>query len=71
LLLAGTALVGADEFRTPAISAVRVEWFVLNDKPTTEIYTRPAVAPAFSFTGQRRLPPFDPRMTPALVQLNG
>ena len=71
LLLAGTALVGADEFRTPAVSAVRVEWRAALDQLRSEINTQPAVAPAFTFTGQRRLPPFDPRMTPALVQLNG
>jgi murein DD-endopeptidase MepM/ murein hydrolase activator NlpD len=71
LLLAGTALVAADEFRTPAVSAVRVEWRAALDQLRSEINTRPAVAPAFSFTGQRRLPPFDPRMTPALLQLNG
>ena len=71
LLLAGTALVGADEFRTPAVSAVRVEWRAALDQLRSEINTQPAVAPAFTFTGQRRLPRFDPRMTPALVQLNG
>jgi Peptidase family M23 len=70
-LLAGTARVAADEFRTPAISAVGVEWRAALDQLRSEINSRPAVAPAFSFTGQRRLPPFDPRMTPALVQLNG
>lgn len=70
-LLAGTAGVAADEFRTPAISAVRVEWRAALDQLRSEINTRPAVAPAFTFTGQRRLPLFDPRMTPALVQLNG
>ena len=32
--------------------------------------TQPAVASAFTFSGQRRVPAFDPRSTPALVQLN-
>ena len=36
----------------------------------SEINTQPAVASAFTFSGQRRLPAFDPRSTPALVQLN-
>ena len=71
LLLAGNAFAAADEFRTPAVSAVRVEWRAAIDQLRSEINAQPAVAPAFTFTGQRRLPPFDPRMTPALVQLNG
>jgi hypothetical protein len=70
LLLAGTANLTADEFRTPAILAVRVEWRAALDQFRSEINTQPAVAPAFTFTGRRRLPPFDPRATPALVQLN-
>jgi hypothetical protein len=70
LLLAGTAGLRADEFRTPAISAVRVEWRTALDQLRSEINTQPAVASAFTFTGQRRLPAFDPRSTPALVQLN-
>jgi hypothetical protein len=70
LLLAGTAGLAADEFRTPAISAVRVEWRSVLDQLRAEINTRPAVASAFTFTGRRRLPAFDPRSTPALLQLN-
>ena len=70
LLLAGTAVLAADEFRTPAISAVRVEWRAALDQLRSEINTQPAVASAFTFSGQRRLPRFDPRSTPALVQLN-
>ena len=70
LLLAGIAIVSADEFRTAAISAVRVEWLAALDQFRSEISTRPAVASAFTFSGQRRLPAFDPRTTPALVQLN-
>jgi hypothetical protein len=71
LLLAGTTILSADEFRTPAVSAVRVDWRAALDQLRAEINTQPAVAPAFTFTGQRRLPPFDPRSMPALVQLNG
>jgi hypothetical protein len=71
LLLAGTLSLTADEFRTPAISAVRVEWRAALDQLRSEIGTQPAVASAFTFTGQRRLAPYDPRSTPALVQLNG
>jgi hypothetical protein len=70
LLLAGTAIPSADEFRTPAISAVHVEWRAALDQLRSEIGTQPAVASDFTFLGQRRLPAFDPRSTPALVQLN-
>jgi murein DD-endopeptidase MepM/ murein hydrolase activator NlpD len=70
LLIAGTAVVSADEFRTPSVSAVRVEWRAVLDQFRSEISAQPAVAPAFTYSGQRRLPAFDPRSTPALVQLN-
>ena len=70
LFLAGTAVLTADEFHTPAITAVRVEWRGALDQLHTEIGTQPAVAPAFTFYGQRRLPAYDPRSMPALVQLN-
>jgi murein DD-endopeptidase MepM/ murein hydrolase activator NlpD len=70
LLVAGTSLLIADEFRTPAISAVHVEWRAALDQLRSEITTRPAVASDFTFLGRRRLPAFDPRSMPALLQLN-
>jgi Peptidase family M23 len=70
LLPAVAAGVSADEFKTPAISAARVEWRAVLDELRSEINSQPAVASAFTFSGQRRLPAFDPRSTPALVQLN-
>jgi hypothetical protein len=70
LLIAGTARLAADEFRTPAISAVRVEWRAARDRLRTEIGTRPAALPSFTFFSRRRLPAYDPRSVPALVQLN-
>jgi hypothetical protein len=70
LLPAGLAVAVADEFRTPAVSAVRIEWRAALDQLRTEINTRPAVASAFTFSGQRRLPGYDPRTMPALLQLN-
>ncbi|MBR1193538.1 M23 family peptidase [Bradyrhizobium sp. AUGA SZCCT0160] len=60
----------ADEFRTPSISAVRVEWRAVLDQFRSEINTEPAVASAFTFASQRRAPRWDPRSMPALVQLN-
>jgi hypothetical protein len=70
LLPVGAATASADEFRTPSISAVRVEWRAVLDQLRAEINTRPAIASAFTFSGQRRVPAWDPRSTPALVQLN-
>jgi hypothetical protein len=69
LLPAGLAVAAADEFRTPSITAVRVEWRAVLDQLRTEIATYPAIASRFTF-GQRRVPAWDPRSTPALVQLS-
>jgi hypothetical protein len=69
-LFAGTGALLADEFRTPAISAVRVDWRAVIDQLRAEIGTQPAIASDFTFAGQRRLPASDPRSMPALVQLN-
>jgi hypothetical protein len=70
LHLAGALGVSAEEFQTPSISAVRVEWRAVVDQLRSEIGTRPSVASAFTFASQRRVPAHDPRSTPALVQLN-
>jgi len=66
LLIASAAGVTAEEFRTPAVSAVRVDWRAALDQLRSEI----GAEPAFTFSGRRRLPGFDPRSMPALVQLN-
>jgi hypothetical protein len=70
VFLASTAALTADEFHTPAVTAVRAEWQSALDQFRSEIGTQPAVVPWFIFSGWRRLPAFDPRATPALVQLN-
>jgi murein DD-endopeptidase MepM/ murein hydrolase activator NlpD len=70
LHLAGALGVSAEEFRTPSISAVRVEWRAVVDQLRSEIGTHPSVASAFTFASQRRAPAYDPRSRPALVQLN-
>ena len=70
LLAAGVTCAAADEFRTPSISAVRVEWRAVLDQLRSEIKPEPAIASTFTFSGQRRVPAWDPRSTPALVQLN-
>jgi Peptidase family M23 len=69
-LVAGTGWLAADEFRTPAVSVAHVEWRAVVDQLRSEIGTQPSVVPGFTFSGQRRLAAFDPRSTPALVQLN-
>jgi hypothetical protein len=70
LLLAGTVGLAADEFRTPAVTAVHVEWRGALDQLRSEINTQAEIAPAFSFARRYRLPAYDPRSAPALVQLN-
>ena len=60
----------AEEFRTPSISAVRVEWRAVQDQLRAEISSQPSIASAFTFASQRRAPNWDPRSRPALVQLN-
>jgi hypothetical protein len=70
MLIAGNACLAAGAFNTPAISSVRVEWRAVLDALRSEINAQPSVASAFTFSGQRRVWPSDPRSTPALVQLN-
>jgi murein DD-endopeptidase MepM/ murein hydrolase activator NlpD len=67
---AGQSALRADEFRTPSISAVHVEWRAVLDQLRSEISATPSVASAFTFSSQRRVPASDPRSTPALMQLN-
>jgi len=69
-LLAGTANLCADDFRTPAISPVRVEWRAAIDQLRSEIGVQSPTGPAFTFARRRQLSAFDPRSMPALVQLN-
>jgi hypothetical protein len=68
--MAGSGELFADEFRTPAVSHARAEWRAVLDQLRSEIGTQPSVAPSFSFAKRSRLPGFDPRSLPALVQLN-
>jgi murein DD-endopeptidase MepM/ murein hydrolase activator NlpD len=70
LSVLGTASTTADEFKTPLISAVRVDWRAALDQLRYEINTQPAVASAFTFSAQHRFGAFDPRSRPAFVQLN-
>ena len=48
----------------------RVDWRAALGQLRAEISTAPDVAADFTFIGQRRLPAYDPRTVPALVQLN-
>jgi hypothetical protein len=51
---AGSGDAAADEFHSPSISAMRVEWRAALDQLRQEINTKPAVASSFSFATQRR-----------------
>lgn len=75
LLLASLSLLtatplAADEFRSPSLTALRVDWRAALDQLRTEISSRPQVAADFIFVPRRSVPRFDPRAMPALVQLN-
>jgi hypothetical protein len=70
LLSAGKTALIAEEFRTPSVSAVRVEWRAVLDQLRSEIGTQAAITPDFTFARRWRLPASDPRSMPALVQLN-
>jgi murein DD-endopeptidase MepM/ murein hydrolase activator NlpD len=70
LLSAGLAAASAEDFRTAPISVVRVDWRAALDQFRGEIGAVPTVGANFIFSSWRRLPRFDPRSTPALVQLN-
>ena len=70
LPLAGGAPASAEDFRTPSISAMRVEWRAVLDQFRAEINTQPTIASHFTFASQHRVSGWDPRSRPALVQLN-
>ena len=65
LLIAGIANLRADEFRTPAISTVRVEWRAAIDQLRSEIGVQSPTGPAFTFARRRQRSAFDPRSMPA------
>ncbi|WP_183239339.1 M23 family peptidase [Bradyrhizobium sp. cir1] len=76
LLLASLSLLlaaplAADEFRSPSLTALRVDWRAALDQLRAEINSRPQIAGDFIFMPRRSVPRYDPRATPALVQLNG
>jgi len=71
LLPAGIAAAAAEDFHTPALAVVHVDWRAALDQLRTELGTAPVVASNFAFSRGRRVPRFDPRSMPALVQLNG
>ena len=76
LLLASLSLLyaaplAADEFRSPSLTALRVDWRAALDQLRAEINSRPQISGDFIFVPRRSVPRYDPRATPALVQLNG
>ncbi|TFV34590.1 M23 family peptidase [Bradyrhizobium frederickii] len=70
LSLFTASALAADEFRSPSLTALRVDWRAALDQFRTEINSRPRVAEDFAFAPRRSVPRYDPRATPALVQLN-
>ncbi len=60
----------ADEFKTPSISAVHVEWRAALNQLKTELSAQSSIAERFTFASRRRLPASDPRVMPAFQQLN-
>jgi len=75
LLMASLSLpiatpLAADEFRSPSLTALRVDWRAALDQFRAEINSRPQIAGDFIFVPRRSVPRFDPRAMPALVQLN-
>ncbi|MEK9280333.1 MULTISPECIES: M23 family peptidase [unclassified Bradyrhizobium] len=62
--------LAADEFRSPSLSALRVDWRAALDQLRTEIKSHPQIAGDFIFAPRRSVPRYDPRAMPALVQLN-
>ena len=60
----------ADEFKTPSISTVHVEWRAALDQLKIELSAQPSIAERFTFASRRRLPASDPRVMPAFQQLN-
>ena len=66
----GTVSLSAEEFQTPSVTAVRVEWRAVLDQFRAELDSAPAAASNFAFASQRRVSASDPRSMPALVQLN-
>jgi murein DD-endopeptidase MepM/ murein hydrolase activator NlpD len=70
LLVGGASDAAAEPFRTPSVSAVRVEWRAVLDQLRGEINSQPAASSRLSLSAQRRVPASDPRSMPAMVQLN-
>lgn len=70
LVLLTAPAAAAEDFKTPAISAVHVEWRAALDQFKSEIAAHPDLAGRFTFTSRRRLSPSDPRVMPAFEQLN-
>ena len=68
---ADIASLSAQEFQTPSVSVVHVDWRAVLDQLRSELDAAPVAASNFTFAGQRHVGANDPRSMPALVQLNG
>jgi hypothetical protein len=70
LLLASWLAVSADEFRTPEISLLHVDWRAAQNQLRIELAAAPSLTANFSFAPQHRVSSFDSRAVPAWVALN-
>lgn len=70
LLELGGLTASADEFRTPSVSAVRVDWRAALDQLRAEITAHPPIASDFVFAPRRAASRYDRRSWPALARLN-
>ncbi|MFC0242755.1 M23 family peptidase [Rhodopseudomonas telluris] len=64
------APANAEEFGTPTLTALRIDWRAALDQLRAELSPYPAVAAEFVFSGRHGLPTYDARRIPALVRLN-
>ncbi len=69
LAISGSPL-SAEEFHSPSLSALHIDWRAALDQMRSEINAHPSIAGDFVFTQRRSVSRFDPRAWPALVQLN-
>lgn len=72
LLLAALAAneAAAEEFATPTLTALRLDWRAALDQFRAELAPYPALADEFSFSDQQWVLKADGRRIPALVRLN-
>jgi hypothetical protein len=69
-IIASGLVVSAEEFRTPEISVLHVDWRAAQNQFRVELAGAPSLAADFSFAPQHRVGGFDSRAVPAWMALN-